>query len=719
MKDFFSKYRPYLIIIAVGLAGYWQVAFMHNILKWDMIDQYFPWRYFVSECLRNGIFPQWNPYQHWGYAIHADPQSGAWYPIVWIISFVHGYDIYANQFDFALHVILGGIGMFLLVRHLIDNVEISILAGCCYMLSGFFIGNAQHLTYIVSGAWIPFILFYYVRMIQNDSWKDIVRTSLCVFLLMTGGYPAFTIILGYSLGVIFIICLINLSSKKNFARLKKLLLNNFLFLFLTTALSAGLLFSLFIGFPYFTRSQRLPIEIINQFPFAPQSLISCLLSLVTAVDVKFIDSDVSMSNLNFGSVCFAAFLFSFFRKKEKLEKIILAAGIFFLLASFGAYTPLRKLLYDFVPLMDLFRFPAIYRLFTIICFIICAAYSLRFLYEQKNKIQYFRAILISLSIFYVFMIVFAIVKDSLFNLQHFWGQPFNLYINGLNFWESATLQSALLLPLVVVFIIVLGNDFRKKYKYLFWIAVTDILISTQLNMQVTGTSEIKSSRIKSDLSKLPGNFPPPQNKPAFMFSDSSGSFMPFWKNLGIFYKRPQFDGYNPFHLKGFEHLSNEPQVYYPLLKNNLAFFSDSYSFFSDTIREASFLKSNGTHLFFEEKLKNEIKVDNMKSDTSNSAKIVLFNPDKIKISTHTASSQFMTLMQHDYPGWNVTIDGKRVHHYTSDYMFITVLLPAGSHNIEYSFENKSVSAGLIISVVSMLLSLALLVAKRKKPDASA
>ena len=195
MNNFFKTYRPYLIIIAVGLVGYWQVAFMQNILKWDMVDQYFPWRYFVSESLRNGIFPQWNPYQHSGYPIHADPQSGVWYPIVWIISFVYGYDIYANQFDFVLHIILGGIGMFLLTRYFINNTEIAVLTGCCYMLSGFFVGNAQHLTYIVSGAWVPFILFYYLRMIQQNEWKDIVRVSLCFFMLLTGGYPAFTIIL--------------------------------------------------------------------------------------------------------------------------------------------------------------------------------------------------------------------------------------------------------------------------------------------------------------------------------------------------------------------------------------------------------------------------------------------------------------------------------------------------------------------------------------------
>jgi hypothetical protein len=713
MKKFFLAYRHYIIIIGVGIAGYWQVAFLQFTLKWDMTDQYFPWRYFVSECLRNGIFPQWNPYQHLGYAVHADPQSGAWYPIVWIISFIRGYDLYANQFDFVLHVILGGTGMFLLIRYLVKNPDVALLAGCCYMLSGFFIGNAQHLTYVVSAAWIPFILFYYARVLDNNSWKDVVRTAVCFFLLLTGGYPAFTIILSYSLSAIFLIRMVTLSRKSDFSLLKKFILNNFLFLFLSVILSAGWLASIYTGWDYFTRSEKLPVEIINQGPFSPQSLISCLLSLVTATDRDFIASDISMTNLNFGTICFAAFVFSFFRKKEREEKIILLAGIFFLLASFGAYTPIRKLLYDFVPFMDLFRFPGIFRLFTLICFIISASYSLKFLYEQKTGIKKFKIILISFLIFYLVMIILSLVKDSATQLKHFDFFDFNYSINRLGFWESAFIQSAVLSVLLVVFIFFLKNDFHKHFKYLFWIAITDIFVSAQLNAPVTVISDFASSKLEKKLSALPEKFPAPQNKPSWMFSDSTGSMGLFWKNLGIFYKRPQFDGYNPFHLTGFNRLDNEPGVYYPLLKNNIAFFSDTYSFFTDTIRDTSSLQSKSNHLFFPEKLKNEITFENLMHSSSDTAEIIEFRPDKIKIKSHSSSKELLTLMQHDYPGWNVFLDRQPIHHFTSDYLFISILLPAGNHIIEYDFENKTVSTALIISIVSLLVCLALLIAKRK------
>src|SRR5690349_17871769 len=117
LKNFFSEKKYWFFIVVVALAGYWQVAFFNNTLKWDMLDQYFPWRYFVSECLRGGILPFWNPYESWGYSILADPQSGVWYPVTWIISLLHGYDLYASQLDFVLHITLAGFGMFALIRH--------------------------------------------------------------------------------------------------------------------------------------------------------------------------------------------------------------------------------------------------------------------------------------------------------------------------------------------------------------------------------------------------------------------------------------------------------------------------------------------------------------------------------------------------------------------------------------------------------------------------
>jgi len=308
------------------------------------------------------------------------------------------------------------------------------------------------------------------------------------------------------------------------------------------------------------------------------------------------------------------------------------------------------------------------------------------------------------------MIALSFTKESaqVYDISDYYS-----FFRSLGFWESAFIQSVLLFVLLLIFLFFLKNDFNKNFKYLFWIIIIDVIISAQLNIPLTATSDSSTSALKKKLSILPEKFHVPQNRPALMYSDSSGQIGLFWKNLGIFYKRPQFDGYNPFHMKGYSRLTDEPGVFYPVLKNNLAFLSDNYSFFADTIRDTVILKSKPNHLFIHEKFKQEIKAGNLQSSGSDQAEIILFRPDQIKIKSHTSFSQFLTLMQHDYPGWNVSVDGKHVDHFTSDYMFISILLPAGDHLVEYTFENKTVSAGLIISIVSILVCLALLIAKRK------
>ncbi len=700
VQEFIHKYRFQLLIIAIGLVGYWQVAFMQYCLKWDMVDQYFPWRYFVSECLRNGIFPQWNPYQHLGYAIHADPQSGVWYPVVWIISVIYGYDLYASQFDFVLHTTLAGIGMFLLIRHLISHQQVAFLAGCCYMLSGFFIGNAQHLTYIVSGCWIPFIILYYIKLLEKPTAKNAIIAALYFFLLLTGGYPAFTIILAYSLLIAFLWKSIVLIAKKEVVVFKKLIFDNIVFLIFALLLSAGMIVSIFVSYHYITRSAQLPLQTVNHGAFTPQSLWSCLLPLLSAKDPVFFDTDISMSNLYFSILLFAAFIFSFFRKKSRTEKIILAAGIFFLLASFGKYTPVRGWLYDYVPLMNLFRFPSIFRLFALICFIISASFSLKFLLEEKIKpFKSFRLILIVFLIFYGGSIIMSFLKST--SQIHFIN--YNQFINALDFWQSILMQSIIAFTILIIAFIAWKNPFNKKSTTTISLLILlDIIISAQLSLPITVIDSTPSSVLKRKLATLPHGFPVPENKPAINFSDSSGHISPLWRNLSLLRKEPGFDGYNSFKLKGYEQLSNEPKNFKPLLNNNLVFFSDSYSFYADTIRDSKLLEENSRHLFFQNALKSKIDFKTIKSDSTDKVAIKVFKPNEIEVEYSSLSPQLLTLMQHNYPGWTVSIDGKVTEHFISDYMFISALIPAGKHIVVYTFDNKTINIGFLISVLTLL-----------------
>ncbi|MCE2847474.1 MAG: hypothetical protein LW707_10700, partial [Sphingobacteriales bacterium] len=59
----------FLLMLLFAALAYWQVSTFSYCLKWDTMDQYYPWRHFVVESLRSGILPLWNPYEQFGYPI--------------------------------------------------------------------------------------------------------------------------------------------------------------------------------------------------------------------------------------------------------------------------------------------------------------------------------------------------------------------------------------------------------------------------------------------------------------------------------------------------------------------------------------------------------------------------------------------------------------------------------------------------------------------------
>ena len=167
---FISNYKYHLFLLLAIIIGYWQLSFMLKIMKWDMLSYYFPMRYYIGECLSNGYLPFWNPHQFLGVPIHADPQSTVWYPITWILGTVFGYDFYIINFEYLLHIFIGGCGMISLGKQLKLLPPTSFFMAISYVFCGIFIGNAEHLSWVVSAAWIPFITATILKMVRTKSY---------------------------------------------------------------------------------------------------------------------------------------------------------------------------------------------------------------------------------------------------------------------------------------------------------------------------------------------------------------------------------------------------------------------------------------------------------------------------------------------------------------------------------------------------------------------
>lgn len=70
-------------------------------------------------------------------------------------------------------------------------------------------------------------------------------------------------------------------------------------------------------------------------------------------------------------------------------------------------------------------------------------------------------------------------------------------------------------------------------------------------------------------------------------------------------------------------------------------------------------------------------------------------------STETSVPSVLVLSQIAYPGWRALIDGQNAPVLTVDYALSGVSLPAGRHEVRFTFEPRLFGAGAVISLVSL------------------
>ncbi len=85
-----------------------------------------------------------------------------------------------------------------------------------------------------------------------------------------------------------------------------------------------------------------------------------------------------------------------------------------------------------------------------------------------------------------------------------------------------------------------------------------------------------------------------------------------------------------------------------------------------------------------------------------------YNPDDMAMMV-TANSAGMLMLSEVYAkGWNAYVDGKRVDIYAADYTLRGIPIPAGTHTVELRYELQSLTIGVIVSAITLLVMLTIL-----------
>ncbi len=689
------------ILLAVILVAYWQIVFPVNCLKWDMIDVVLPFRYFIGECWQNGYFPFWNPYQLGGTPIYPDMQYPVFYPETFIIGHLGSYSNLTLHFLFVLYIFIAGMGMYFLAKYFKIKPEVALYTGIAYSLSGFFVGHGQAMFALVSAAWVPFVIMFFLKMSTSLRPRDALATSLFLFLLITNGYQTFTIILGYFLVVIALFFLVMYVIRKQYSNLFRLAWLNLLLAAIVVILCSPLWVSLIQVSDYTSRLGFLPLELALQNPFSPQSLISLILPAATVKNPEFFQTDLSMSNAYFGLVMLVFLLGSFFRKLSRIEYLFLGWALFCLLSSFGSYTPVREFLYHYLPMMNLFRAPSYFTLFSILGFLLLAGKSISEL--NTTSLRWTKLLILPLAVIFLSAAFYSFPKiDFAHSGLGGLGNLFYESIQKTTFHEHIFIQSLFQLIILSGLLLTISRN-KISVQLIGFLLSFEMIFAVQFNMYYTVASHKNPVKLYHQLKEKPSGFPLPEPKPLNENTDISGAFLPVWRNTHIFHKSISFGGFSSFVFDDFIRLVDDyPNLLDAVLSNPPVYLSNHIEPVSQInnrpIAEKEILYVDDS-FFVKYSYLHSVALNRAQHDT---AFFVHFAPNNIVIHTESESPALLVILQSQYKGWSARVNGKETPIITTNLLFRGIEVPAGKAVVELHYQNKIVKILFLVTMVLFL-----------------
>jgi hypothetical protein len=97
------------------------------------------------------------------------------------------------------------------------------------------------------------------------------------------------------------------------------------------------------------------------------------------------------------------------------------------------------------------------------------------------------------------------------------------------------------------------------------------------------------------------------------------------------------------------------------------------------------------------------------TDTFREAKIRTYQPNRVVVDVDAGPGGYLVLGDVWYPGWKCTVDGQPVKVHRANFLFRAVPVPAGAHEVAFTFVPESYLLGRRISVAALALLAAIAV----------
>jgi len=362
MKSFFHKYK-YLIIVSFILGAilviiYNDIIFSDKVfVQRDIARYYYPLRNFATETIREGKIPLWNPYMFCGTPLHAAIQNSVFYPlslIYYSMGVAKGLSIFI-----LVHIFLCGIFTYLFARYFKVSWQGSLLAGLCFMFSGYTIGTICLVPALTSVTWFPLFLIVFFESLKKKDYKFSVLSGIILSIMLLGGDPA---VVAATFAIVFFVSvyffLEKLIKEKRFDSfiIYNIIIISFLFLLLTA-------FQTIPAVEYYARTNRSSMiwEEASMWSFPYSHLVSFVIPYFNETSFfykSFWAGQKWLDNYYVGIITIILMLFALrYGIKRRSVRFLLLIMVLSMAICFGRYFILYPLLYKIIPAIKMFRYP--------------------------------------------------------------------------------------------------------------------------------------------------------------------------------------------------------------------------------------------------------------------------------------------------------------------------------------------------------------------------
>jgi hypothetical protein len=158
-----------------------------NLALSDVTLSYYPWDVLARELLREGTFPAWNPYAFAGTPFFANPEVGWLSPFnvpLWTLPLN-----WALGFSAALKLWTAAFGTYLLVRELRLGFWPGVLAGVSFALCAFHVVWLGNSAFTSVSVLLPWVLWAIERIVRRGRGADGLLLAGLTALVLAGGHP--------------------------------------------------------------------------------------------------------------------------------------------------------------------------------------------------------------------------------------------------------------------------------------------------------------------------------------------------------------------------------------------------------------------------------------------------------------------------------------------------------------------------------------------------